>query len=272
MVATPTRKRKLQAQRKSATTLPSPEVVWEKLPEDFVLPDDPVDNINQPALAAALTDSLNTAGYLPPESATTTNYGICAKVENKTVVKAPDWAWIPAISVPKSEVERSYTPVLEGDIPVVVMEFLSETEGTEYSSKPTYPLGKWYYYERILQVPNYAIFNLKDGILEVYQLEDLGYKLQAPNKEGRYWLADVNLFLGLWEGERQGRSGLWLRWWTPEGEQLLWSEEVAEQEKQRADKAEQIQSKAIAKLIALGLSAQQIADTLGISSDDVEAL
>ena len=114
MVATPARPK--------AQLAAKPEIVWEKLPEDFVLPDDPVDNINQPALAAALTDSLFLAGYLSETAATTTNYGICAKVDGKTVVKAPDWSWIPAIAVPKTEVERSYTPVLEGDLPLVVMD------------------------------------------------------------------------------------------------------------------------------------------------------
>lgn len=28
------------------------------------------------------------------------------------------------------------------------MEFLSETEGDEYSVNPNYPYGKWYFYER----------------------------------------------------------------------------------------------------------------------------
>ncbi|NJL02316.1 MAG: Uma2 family endonuclease, partial [Spirulinaceae cyanobacterium SM2_1_0] len=37
-------------------TTPLPlKVTWQKLPDDYVLPDDPVDNINQPPLAAALT-------------------------------------------------------------------------------------------------------------------------------------------------------------------------------------------------------------------------
>ena len=74
------------------------------------------------------------------------------------MVKAPDWSWIPAIAVPKIEVERSYTPVLEGDLPLVVMKFISETEGTEYSIKPIDPFGKWFYYERILKVPNLRDF------------------------------------------------------------------------------------------------------------------
>lgn len=35
------------------------KITWELLPEDFVLEDEPVDNVNQPSLAAALTESLH---------------------------------------------------------------------------------------------------------------------------------------------------------------------------------------------------------------------
>ena len=49
-------------------------ITWEKLPDDFVLDDEPVDNINQPLLAAALTESLEIAGKLPANALTTTNY------------------------------------------------------------------------------------------------------------------------------------------------------------------------------------------------------
>lgn len=34
-----------------------PIVTWEALPADFILPDDPLENIQQPAIAAALKDS-----------------------------------------------------------------------------------------------------------------------------------------------------------------------------------------------------------------------
>ena len=54
---------------------------------------------------------------------------------------------------------RSYTPLLEGDIPAVVMEFLSETQGEEYSVKRSYPPGKWFFYQQILKVPVYIIFD-----------------------------------------------------------------------------------------------------------------
>lgn len=216
------------------------QVTWEKLPDDFVLDDEPVDNINQPPLAAALTESLELAGKLLPNSLSTTNYGICATLNNKVVVKAPDWAYIQSIRVPRSEIVRSYTPKLQGDIPVIVMEFISDTEGKEYSSKPTYPPGKWFFYEKVLEVPNYAIFEPSTGELEVYKLDDSGnYQLQTPDTNNRYFIAQMSLFLGVWQGIRENRNAFWLRWWDENGELLLWGSEAATQQRQRAERLAQ---------------------------------
>ncbi|MBF2064786.1 MAG: Uma2 family endonuclease [Calothrix sp. C42_A2020_038] len=216
------------------------KVTWEKLPDDFILDDEPVDNISQPPLAAALTESLVLKQKLAPNALTTTNYGICATLNGQTVVKAPDWGYVPSIKVPRSEVTRSYTPRLQGDIPVIVMEFISATEGTEYSSKPTYPPGKWFFYEKILEVPNYAIFEPDMGVLEVYKLDSLkNYQLQTPDGNNRYWITEMNLFLGVWQGTRENRTGYWLRWWDENGELLLWGSELADKERQRADEERQ---------------------------------
>lgn len=205
------------------------QITWERLPDDFVLDNEPVDNINQPLLAAALTESLEIAGKLPDNSLTTTNYGICATVNQKMVVKAPDWAYVPNVTVSRQEVKRSYTPQLQGDIPVIVIEFLSDTEGGEYSIKPTYPPGKWFFYEQVLEVPNYIIFEPDSGEIEVYQLDDSKrYHLQKADSNNRFWIAQMQLFLGVWEGSRENRTGYWLRWWDENGNLLLWGSEKAE--------------------------------------------
>ncbi len=39
-------------------------ITGELLPEDFILDDEPVDNVNQPPIAAVLTESLELAGRL----------------------------------------------------------------------------------------------------------------------------------------------------------------------------------------------------------------
>ncbi|MEA5470040.1 Uma2 family endonuclease [Spirulina sp. 06S082] len=219
-----------------ATTTVPLEITWEKLPENYILPDDPVDNIHQPLLAEALTDSLELAGRIPENALTGSNYGICATVNSKMVVKAPDWFYVPSIRVPHSEVDRSYTPQLQGEPPAIVMEFLSETEGTEYSTKPTYPPGKWFFYEQVLRVPVYVIFDLAEGIVEVYRLDSSGrYREETPDTHDRYWIAELSLFLGLWPGIRHNREGDWLRWWDETGTLLLWGSELVQLERDRAE-------------------------------------
>ncbi|QSJ17225.1 Uma2 family endonuclease [Nostoc sp. UHCC 0702] len=213
------------------------KITWEKLPDDYKLPDDPVDNINQPALAAALTESLQLAGKISANALATTNYGICATLNNRIVIKAPDWAFIPKINVSREQVIRSYTPQLEGDIPVIVMEFISDTQQTEYSVKATYPPGKWFFYERILKVPNYIIFEPDSGSIEMYCLDkNEQYILKEPDENQRYWISEISLFLGVWQGTRENRAGNWLRWWDEQGNLLLWGGELAEQERQRAER------------------------------------
>ncbi|MGH2415068.1 MAG: Uma2 family endonuclease [Microcystaceae cyanobacterium] len=217
-----------------------PPITWEKLPPDFILPDDPVDNTLQPLLAAALRESLELAGLILESMLMATNFGICATVGDKTVVKAPDWVYIPSVQpIPAGEIRRSYTPHAEGEVPTLVMEFISETEGGEYSINPHYPYGKWYFYERILQIPIYVIFHPKTGELDVYRLVAGKYERQEPEENNRYWLEELRLYLGLWQGKKAEVTANWLRWWDESGNLLGWGSELVEQERQRAEQERQ---------------------------------
>jgi hypothetical protein len=110
-------------------TQSQPVITWEKLPADFPLPDDPVDNLNQPTLAAALTESLELAGRIQPQMLIGTNFGICATVDGKLVIKALDWFYVPSVlpTNPRHQTRRSYTLNWEGGVPGIVMEFLIES-------------------------------------------------------------------------------------------------------------------------------------------------
>jgi len=215
-------------------------IAWKKLPEDFILPDEPVESTLQPLLAAALRECLELAGLILESSLIASNFGICSNVSDKTVVKAPDWVYIPSVkSVPEGEIRRSYTPYLEGDVPAIVMEFISETEGSEYSINPYYPYGKWYYYESILQVPIYVIFHPKTGELDVYCLESGKYRKMLPDANNRYWLEEIGLFLAVWQGKKAKLTAFWLRWWDHSNNLLLWGSEQLEQERQILDQERQ---------------------------------
>ena len=219
----------------TTTRTPGMVITWEPLPPDFDLQEDePVDNTGQPLLAGALRESLEITGWIQPEMLIATNFGLCATVEGQFIAKAPDWLYVPAVKEILPD-RKSYTPHLEGDIPAIVMEFLSDKEGGEYSIKPTYPPGKWFFYQHILQVPVYVIFEPEGGLIEYYQLENGQYELKQPDENGRHWVESMGLFLGTWRGEKGGRSGYWLRWWDQQGNVLPWAVEKIEQERQRAE-------------------------------------
>ena len=219
---------------------PLPTITWEKLPDDFILPDEPVDNNLQPLLAAALRESLELAGLILESMLIASNFGLCATVKTQTVVKAPDWVYIPSVKpIASGTIRRSYTPHIEGEIPTIVLEFISETEGGEYSINPHYPYGKWYFYEQILQVPVYGIFQPKTGELEIYRLNQGRYEQQKPDENNRYWIAEINLFLGVWQGKKAEVTAYWLRWWDKSGNLLFWGSELVQQEKQRAEQERQ---------------------------------
>jgi len=236
-------------------------ITWEKLPDDFVLEEEPVENTAQPLLAGALRESLELTGYIQPTMLIASNLGICATMNGHLVIKAPDWFFVKNI-VPLVEESdrRSYTPNLQGEIPQVVMEFLSETEGPEYSARRTFPPGKWFFYEQILQVPNYVLFDPADGSLEVHTLKEGNYRLQASDENQRYWIAEMALFIGVWSGEKENRRGYWLRWWDEAGNLLPWAVEqleherqCTEQERQRAEQERQRAERLAEQLRALGI-------------------
>lgn len=219
---------------------PAYQITWEELPDYYRLPDEPVDNTDHPLLAAALRQSLELAGIITgPQQLAATNFGVCATVNGRTVVKAPDWLYVPYVRpLDPPRARRSYTPYLHGGAPVIVMEFLSDTDGGEYSVQSVYPYGKHWFYEQILQVPYYVIFEPEAGILEVHRLVEGAYEIQSPDDDqGRYWIEPLHLFLGVWHGTKADRTGYWLRWWDSDGKLLLWDAEWLEQERWRAEQA-----------------------------------
>jgi hypothetical protein len=257
---------------------PIPTITWEKLPDDFILPDEPVESNLQPLLASALRESLELAGLILESMLVASNFGIFATVGDKKVVKAPDWVYVPSVKpILEGEIRRSYTPHLEGSVPAIVLEFISETEGGEYSINPHYPYGKWYFYEHILQVPVYGIFHPKTGDLDLYRLSSGKYEQQLSDENKRYWIEEIELFLGIWPGKKSQLRSYWLRWWDKSGNLLLWGIEEIEQERQRAEqerqraeqerqRAEQAESALEQERISRQLLVEKLRE-LGVDSD-----
>ncbi len=98
--------------------------------------------------------------------------------------------------------------------------------------------------------------------LEVYHLVDGAYQLIQANERGHYPISRLGVELGLWTGNYQNQHQCWLRWWTQQGDLMLTGAE-------RADNLEKSIKDSIPKLLAMGLSIEQVAEALSLSAEVV---
>jgi Uma2 family endonuclease len=214
--------------------------------------------------------------------------------------EAPDWFYVP--NVPPNidgQIRRSYVLWPEHIAPLIALEFASgngdeERDSLRDSFASRTPLsrtdegvvtkpGKFWVYERVMRIPYYGIYQVNNGRLEVYRLIDGYYQLLELNQRGHFPIAPLGVELGLWQGSYQNQTMLWLRWWDEEGNLLLIGDERAElerlrgeQQRERAESAEQARQAefqarrdAIPRLLGMGLSAEQVAEALSLSVEEV---
>jgi Uma2 family endonuclease len=164
--------------------------------------------------------------------------------------KRPDWFAVVDVDrfYGQRDLRLSYVIWQEKVRPFVVVELLSE--GTEdedlgRSIRAIHePPTKWQVYEQILAVPYYVVFSRYTNELKVFQNVNQHFEeLSLP--ESRLWIPELQIGLGLWDGEYEGASRLWLRWYDASGNWILTSEEQERQRtKQEQQKARQERKKA----------------------------
>jgi Uma2 family endonuclease len=157
--------------------------------------------------------------------------------------KRPDWFGV--IGVPRMyeghDFRLSYVIWQERVAPLIVVELLAPESDEGELAQPMRvtdePPTKWEVYERILRVPYYAIFGRQETDLRVFQLNDKSYE-EVTGHNGRFWLAEAELGLGLWQGSHNRYERLWLRWYDSQGNWIPTAEErliCAQQERLRAE-------------------------------------
>ncbi len=140
--------------------------------------------------------------------------------------EAPDWFYIPNVSPTiDGQIRRSYVLWQETTIPLIAIEFVSGN-GTEERDK-TPIKGKFWVYERAIQIPFYGIYEVNKAKIEVYELIYGRYQKMTPNQRGHYPIEPLQVELGIWQGEYQNQLFPWLRWWNLDGKLLLTSQEKA---------------------------------------------
>ena len=70
------------------------KITWPLLPDDFILPDDPVDDIEHPLIASGLRQSVAADSQLMQDALAVTNFALCGAIDDRTICKAPDWMYV----------------------------------------------------------------------------------------------------------------------------------------------------------------------------------
>ena len=99
------------------------------------------------------------------------------------------------------------------------------------------PPTKWQVYEQILRVSYYVVYDRYNNQFRAFNLKGSQYQpLSLP--EEKLWFEQLGLGLGKWQGIYEGVEGLWLRWYDRQGNWIPTPTERLEQERQRAQEAE----------------------------------
>src|SRR5919199_1528707 len=225
-------------------------------PEEPGLPDEY--HLLQPQL---LGYTFRPANYSEDEIFVASDLNLYYNVRHPLWYKRPDWFAV--VGVPRlyeqRELRLSYVVWQEGVNPFVVVELLSpgtekedlgefdqeklppeseklagngQTMQLESENKPP---RKWEVYEQILHIPYYVVFSRYTNQLRSFRLEGAQYQ-ELELQEPRVWIPQLELGLGLWQGEYQGIEREWLRWYDAQDNWIL-----TEAEQERAEKAQALQ-------------------------------
>jgi Uma2 family endonuclease len=226
--------KKIQALESAEKRLPTMYDLPSENPEEPGLPDEFHDL--QPQLLSA---TLRLVDVKSDRIFTGTDLNLYYDSDHLNWYKRPDWFVV--LNVPRlyneQDMRMSYVLWDEGVNPSVIVELLSEGTDKEdlglTTSEAGQPPTKWEVYEQILKAPYYIVYDRYQDILRAYRLKDDQYQA-FPIEDERLWISELNLGLGLWQGEYQGITRKWLRWYENDGSWVPTPEENLEKAEAKA--------------------------------------
>ncbi|MBH8555063.1 Uma2 family endonuclease [Nostocaceae cyanobacterium CENA357] len=192
-------------------------------------------------------------------------YYSLAQVRNKDF-KGPDFFAV--LGVPKGE-RRSWVVWEEEKAPDVVIELLSDSTAAADKNE------KKLIYQNQMRVPEYFWYDpFNPDDLAGFSIQQSEYQPITPNTQNQLVSKSLGLALQLWQGNYQGIDATWLRWANLRGELLPTPEEKqsqrAEQERQRANKAELQLLQTARNLLETGMTVEQVTKLTGLSASEIE--
>jgi Uma2 family endonuclease len=185
------------------------------------------------------------------------------QVRNKEF-RGPDFLVV--LDVPHNPARQGWVVWEEnGRYPDMIVELLSDTTEAQDLG------GKKALYEKVFKTKDYFVFHpFKVNSLQGWRLDNYkGYQPIEEDSRGWLWCESLHLWLGTWQGViEEDDDAVWLRFYDEAGNLVLLPEEA---EQQRADAERQHRLDAVAKLVEMGLSVEQVALALSLTVQEVEA-
>ena len=224
--------------------LPSEDPQEPGLPDEF--------HCLQPQLLSA---TLKLKAVSEDQMFTGTDINLYYDLNHPQWYRRPDWFLV--IGVPRlyagEDLRMSYVTWDENVSPTVAVELISPgtamSDLGEIEREPNGTPTKWKVYEEILRVPYYVVFDRYKEQLWVFNLVDGQYQQQEA-WDSRYWMSDVEMGLGVWQGTFKGVNRSWLRWYDAKGQ---WVPTEAEAERRKREVAEQKAERLAERLRELGV-------------------
>ncbi len=136
-----------------------------------------------------------------------------------------------------------------GRYPDVIVELMSPSTARQDVGK------KKELYQDVFRTREYFVYDpFQENSLQGWHLgQNLTYESITPNERGWLWCESLGLWLGRWKGTILKETAPWLRFFDSDGNLVLLHQELAEQEKQRAEKAESALKELQNRLVEMGI-------------------
>ncbi|NOT59218.1 MAG: Uma2 family endonuclease [Acidobacteria bacterium] len=227
------------------------------LPTMYDLPEEEIGQPGMPDLfhewqGRLLDETFKPPGFQPEEVFSAVDMNLYYDVKHFKWHKRPDWFAVVGLPQEKHPGMRlSYVMWQENVIPLVVVELLSPSTrkddlGTRLRDVDGSPT-KWDVYEQWVGVPYYVTFDRRNDDWQIFTLNGSRYQKVEPT-DGRFWIEEAELWLGLWHGSWLGETRQWLRWYDRQGNLIPTAAERVQQERihaqQEYERAEQAHERA----------------------------
>ncbi len=157
--------------------------------------------------------------------------GLWPDQPKKTAYRGPDAFLVKGVGTHKRDVWKVWEE--DGRYPDLILELLSpSTADDDYGKKKAI-------YQDVFKTSEYFLYTPDSESVDGFRRLDNAYQRIPRSAERRLWSRELEVEIGVWHGEYDGQTADWLRLFYPDGRLVATNVERVEQERRRAEQAEE---------------------------------